>query len=222
MADTTRTGYRDYEFLLSVANGQRSFEKVNIPAGHGILQPGTLLTAANTKAVDGAGAVKVLCHYVDATSAAVPANTVRRDAEVHGELLAWESDTTNDEKLLAAQALAAAGIIALWTQKPASSGAAHHIEFVTYPISGTAGNSLGNVVAHIKDAFGGTVIGSTASVTLAKNTGPGTLSNGGATNAVAGVATWTAVQLSAAGDVTLKATSSGLAQATGAEIAITA
>jgi Bacteriophage lambda head decoration protein D len=220
--EITRTGRRDYEFLLTNSVGFRSYEAATIPSGQGMLQPGTLLTASNTKATDGVGAVKILCQFVDATDKAVSANTVVRDAEVHGELLGWESDTTNDEKLLAAQALAARGIIVSWTTKPASSGAAHHIEFITYPVSGTAGNSLGNVVAHVKDAFGNTVTGSTASVTLAKNTGPGTLTNGGAASAVAGVVTWTAVQLSAAGDVTLKATSSGLAQATGPEIAITA
>jgi signal peptide peptidase SppA len=213
---------RDYEFLLSNSQSFRSFEKATIPSGQGQLQPGTLLTASNTKATDGVGAVKVLCQFVDATDVAVVANTVVRDAEVHGELLGWESDTTADEKLTAAALLDAKGIIVRWTSKPTASGAAHHLEFVTYPTSGTAGASLGNVVAHVKDAFGNTVTSSTASVTLAKNTGPGTLTNGGATSAVAGVATWTAIQLSAAGDVTLKATSAGLTQATGAEIAVTA
>lgn len=220
--DITSTGYANAEFLLSFANSERSFEKITIPAGQGALQPGTLLNANNQATTDGVGAVKVLYNFVDATDEAKAATAVVRDAEVHGELLVWQGDTTADEKLVAAAALAALGIVTRWTTAPVASGAAFRVEFVTYPTAGTAGQSLGNVVAHIKTALGQLVTGSTASVTLAKNTGPGSLTNGGAANAVGGVVTWTAVALSAAGDVTLKATSGGLTQATGPEIAITA
>lgn len=209
-------------FLLSFSNSERSFEKITVPSGQGQLQPGTLLTATNTKAVDGVGAVKILYGFVDATSAAAPANAVVRDAEIFGEQLGWETDTTADEKLIAAVALEAKGLIVRWTNAPVASGAAAYVEFITYPSAGSAGVSLGNVVAHIKTALGALVTGSTASVVLAKNTGPGVLTNGGAVSAVAGVATWTAIQLSAAGDVTLKATSAGLTQATGAQIAVIA
>lgn len=209
-------------FLLSFANSERSFEQITVPSGQGQLQPGTPLTVNNTKATDGVGAVKILYGFVDATDAAAAATAVVRDAEIFGEQLGWETDTTADEKLVAAVALEAKGLIVRWTNKPVASGTAVYVEFVTYPSSGSAGVSLGNVVAYIKTALGALVTGSTASVTLAKNTGPGTLTNGGAVSAVAGVATWTAIQLSAAGDVTLKATSSGLTQATGAQIAIIA
>lgn len=124
MDTITRTGYRDAEFLLSFANSERSFEKVTLPAGQGVLKSGTLLTSANMKAVDGNNAAKVLYATVDTTDDAtadqVDATVVVRDAEVHGELLGWETDTTAQEKLDAAVDLAAAGIgiIVRWTSIP--------------------------------------------------------------------------------------------------------
>ena len=114
-------GVHALEFLLSEANGQRSREQVTIPSGQGALAAGTMLTSANEKAVDGASAVKVLTHAVDATSAAAEASVIARDAEVHGELLGWEDDTTATEKLAAATSLASVGILVRWTTVPDDS-----------------------------------------------------------------------------------------------------
>ncbi|WP_126962538.1 head decoration protein [Xanthomonas arboricola] len=215
-------GVRNAEFLLSESNGQRSRELIVIPAGQGNLVAGTLLKADNTKAADGADAVKVLYGAVDASTEAVKATAIARDAEVHGELLSWASDTTADEKLLAVQSLEQAGISVRWTFVPIKSGAAHHIEFVQVPVGGAAGAPIGPVVAHIKDVFGALVNGSAASVTLTKTAGGGALTGGGAKAAVDGVVTWPNVSFSVAGTFTLTAASAGLTSDVSDEIVITA
>lgn len=214
------TGVRNAAFLLSESNGERSRELIVIPAGQGKLSAGTLLKADNTKAVDGASAVKVLYGAVDATTDAVKGTAVARDAEIHGEQLAWEADTTSDEKLLAAQSLAASGIVIRWTVKPVPSGAAHHLEFIDYPNAAVAGTAAGPVVAQIKDVFGALVNGSSASVTLSKTSGSGTLTGGGAKAAVNGIVTWDAVTFSVAGTFTLTAAANGLTSAVSPEIVV--
>lgn len=67
------------------------------------------------------------------------------------------------------------------------------------------------VTVLVQDAFGNTVTSSTASVTMALTTGPGVLTGGGATAAVAGIATFSGLQfsLAGAGDI-LTASSAGL------------
>ncbi len=224
--EISRAGVRNAEFLLSESNGERSRELILIPAGQGILPAGTLLKADNIKAVDGADAVKVLYGQVDTgeddEGLDVKGTAVARDAEVHGELLGWAGDTTSDEKLLAAISLAESGIVIRWTTKPIASNTAHHLQFVQVPIAGEAGEATGPVVAHINDVFGALVNGSSASVTLAKASGTGTITGGGAKAAVNGVVTWDAVTFSAAGTYTLGVTASGLTSATSDPIEITA
>ncbi|TAA42474.1 head decoration protein [Pseudoxanthomonas winnipegensis] len=223
-------GVRTAAFLLSEANGERSRELITIPGGQGKLSAGTLLNTDNEVAEDFNEAIKVLYGAVDTGDAPEQGETVppvkgvaiNYDAEVHGELLAWPEGTTDDQKLIAANALDAAGIVTRWTEKPVASGAAHHIEFINYPSSATAGAPAGNVVAHVKDVFGALVTGSTASVTLTKATGPGTLSNGGAKAAVDGVVTWQDVSFSAAGTVTLSAVATGLTPAVSDDITVAA
>lgn len=218
----TRTG----EFLLSEAGGERSRELIRLPAGQGMLAAGTLLKADNTVATNGADAVKVLYGPVDTGANAgelpVKGAAIARDAEVFGEKLVWAGGTTDDQKLLAALSLAESGIITRWTQQPIASNAADHLEFVTTPLTGTAGEALSPIVVHVKDIFGALVTGSTVSVTLAKATGTGDLTGGGAKAAVGGVITWDAATLSAAGDYTLKASAADLGEATTETITISA
>jgi len=218
----TRTG----EFLLSEAGGERSRELIRLPAGQGMLSAGTLLKADNTVAANGTDAVKVLYGPIDtgtdSAALAVKGAAIARDAEVFGEKLGWASGVTADQKLLAALSLAESGIITRWTQQPIASNAADHLVFVSVPVTGTAGVALGPVVAHVKDVFGALVTGSTVSATLAKATGTGNLTGGGAKAAVGGVITWDAATLSAAGDYTLKVTASDLDEATTDTITITA
>ncbi|WP_337055040.1 head decoration protein [Pseudoxanthomonas sp. USHLN014] len=223
-------GVRTGAFILSEANGQRSRELIIIPGGQGKLTAGTLLNTDNEVATDFNEAIKVLYDFVDTgeppeqgeTAVAVKGVAINYDAEVHGELLAWPEGTTDDQKLIAANALDAAGIVTRWTEQPVASGDAHHIEFISYPGSATAGVAAGTVVAHVKTVFGGLVTGSTASVTLTKATGPGTLSGGGAKAAVDGVVTWEGVTFSAAGTVTLSAAATGLTSAVSDDITVVA
>lgn len=218
----TRTG----EFLLSEAGGERSRELIRLPAGQGMLSAGTLLKADNTVAANGTDAVKVLYGPIDtgtdSAALAVKGAAIARDAEVFGEKLGWASGVTADQKLLAALSLAESGIITRWTQQPIASNAADHLVFVSVPVTGTAGVALGPVVAHVKDVFGALVTGSTVSATLAKATGTGNLTGGGAKAAVGGVITWDAATLSAAGDYTLKVTATDLGEATTGTITISA
>lgn len=218
----TRTG----EFLLSEANGERSRELIRIPAGQGMLAAGTLLKADNTVATNGASAVKVLYGPVDTGSdaggLAVKGAAVARDAEVFGEKLMWATAVTDDQKLLAAQSLAESGIVTRWTQTPRASNTAHHLAFVSVPVTGSVGEPLAAVVLHIKDVFGALVTGSTVSVTLTKASGTGNLTGGGAKAAVGGVVTWDAAELSAAGDYTLKAAAQDLGDTTTDAITVSA
>ena len=219
-------GARTGEFLLSEAGGERSRELIRIPAGQGVLPAGTLLKSDNTLAANGTGAVKVLYGAVDTgtdnTQLALKGAAIARDAEVFGEKLAWGTGVTDDQKLLAALSLAGAGIVTRWTEQPISSNSADHLAFATTPLTGTAGQPLSAIVAHVKDVFGARVTGSTVSVTLAKATGPGNLTGGGAKAAVGGVITWDNVALSAAGDYTLKVTAAGVDEAISETITIAA
>lgn len=219
-------GPRTGEFLLSEAGGERSRELIRIPAGQGVLRAGTLLKADNTVAATGADAVKVLYGAVDTgtdvADLAVKGAAVARDADVFGEKLVWAPGVTADQKLLAALSLAESGIITRWTEQPIASNAADHLVFVTTPLTGTAGEPLSPIVAHVKDVFGALVTGSAISVTLAKATGAGNLAGGGAKAAVGGVVTWDAATLSAAGDYTLKATAPDLDEAATETITIDA
>jgi len=224
--DISLAGNRTGEFLLSEAGGERSRELIRIPPGQGVLVAGTLLKADNTVAATGADAVKVLYGAVDTgtdeDALAVKGAAIARDAEVFGEKLIWAGGVTADQKLLAALGLAESGIITRWTEQPIASNAADHLVFVDTPLTGTVGEGLSPIVAHVKDVFGALVTGSTISVTLAKATGAGNLAGGGAKAAVAGVITWDAATLSAAGDYTLKVTAAELDEATSETITIAA
>lgn len=114
-------GVRNAEFLLSEAAGERSRGLFNIPSGQGVLVPGTILKADGSACAiaDVANAVAVLYGGVDATSAAQDATAIVRDAEVHGELLAWPVGATDANKLAYADALENKGIIVRWTARPA-------------------------------------------------------------------------------------------------------
>lgn len=90
------------------------------------------------------------------------------------------------------------------------------LAFTTQPGYGTLNQNLSTQPkVSIEDAFGNVRTSDTDSVTLAKNTGPGTLTCSATTvAAVNGVATFAGCQLSLAGSYTLKATSGTLAAAT--------
>jgi hypothetical protein len=117
MATVLTSGKGPLDFVLSEANGKRSRDNVVIPAGNGILQPGTVLAASGANhvpltAAAGAGAVAILGYRVDTTGAgAVRAAAITRDAEVNRHQLVWPAGITAPEQTAAINALAAKGIM---------------------------------------------------------------------------------------------------------------
>jgi hypothetical protein len=94
--------------------------------------------------------------------------------------------------------------------------AATHIGFAQQPTNTVAGAAIAPAVAvEVLDAFGNRVTSSTALVKLAVGIGPSTtISGGGPLSASAGLASFPAATLQAAGNYTLKASSSGFADVT--------
>ena len=94
----------------------------------------------------------------------------------------------------------------------------HHLTFTVQPTSTLSGATIAPPVqVAIVDTFGGIVTGSTAAVTIAIGTNPGggTLSGTTTVNAVNGVATFSNLSISGAGNgYTLVATAAGLGSAT--------
>ena len=99
-----------------------------------------------------------------------------------------------------------------------ATGPAAMLAFTVGPSNGTAGTSLTSVSVTVEDASGNPVTGSTAAITISSSpTGVlGTVT----ANAVAGIATFSALDFTAAGTYALKATSPGLATATSGSISI--
>ena len=111
------------EAVLHEANGSRSRDSITIPAGTGVVEPGTVLGVdpsgnyVPSATVDGEGdgteiAVAMNIHGVDATDADVVVAAITRDAELNGACLVFEASVDTDAKKLAKTAeLAEVGII---------------------------------------------------------------------------------------------------------------
>lgn len=109
------------EAILHEANGSRSRDNITIPAGAGIIEPGTVLGVdSNGKYVpstvavaDGAEtAVAINIHGVDATDTDVAVAAITRDAEINGAYLVFEASVDTDAKKQAKiDELAVVGII---------------------------------------------------------------------------------------------------------------
>jgi hypothetical protein len=103
---------------------------------------------------------------------------------------------------------------------------AAQLAFTGQPTNPDANAPMGPVTVQVQDANGHTVTSSTASVTIAIETGPagGTLSPAASSSltvpAVAGIATFTGLSFTMAGAYTLVATSSGLSSATPASFSV--
>ncbi len=91
-------------------------------------------------------------------------------------------------------------------EKGTSSAHAGSLEFSTQPGDATAGDAFGQQpVVTVKDTNGATLTTFTGIVTMAKASGPGTLSGTLTKAGVAGVATFTNLELDTEGDYTLEA-----------------
>jgi hypothetical protein len=120
MADTplTMDNHRNVEFILSLANWQRSIENGIVKAGQGVLKAGTIVqwdTVAPTKFVKQSGAIAtdgslvtesagVIMYTVDATSVDQPVAYVRRDAELKDYLLIYPPESSAGGEKLATMA----------------------------------------------------------------------------------------------------------------------
>lgn len=106
-------------FILSVANGNRSFKTVTVASGESLaagqvfaLVGGFAVAFDESDSTGGADTVAgVLFDAADATDAAVDANAVVRDAEVNGNELVWPTAIIAGDKTDAIDALAVLGII---------------------------------------------------------------------------------------------------------------
>jgi alpha-tubulin suppressor-like RCC1 family protein len=107
-----------------------------------------------------------------------------------------------------------------------AAGAASQLAFSVQPANATAGVALNpNVVVTVQDAAGNTITTSTATINIAFLANPGGASLNGikSRNAVAGVATFTDISTHiAANGYTLRATATGLSNATSTAFNITA
>jgi len=106
-------------FILSVANGKRSFKNVTVASGEN-MQAGEVYAEVGGYAVpfdtaDSSGGADtvagILFDAVDATAAAVAGVGVVRDAEVNTNELVWPTGISANDKATAVTALGALGII---------------------------------------------------------------------------------------------------------------
>jgi hypothetical protein len=118
--------HRNWEFVLSEANGQRSRENGIVKAGQGMLKAGTVVqfdASAPTKLVaadgihDGNGNLAtavagIIAHDIDATSTDVPVAYIARDAEVKDAFLVYPTESlTGGEKAATIKSLKFLGIV---------------------------------------------------------------------------------------------------------------
>jgi hypothetical protein len=99
--------------------------------------------------------------------------------------------------------------------------AAAQLLFTTQPVTTVAGVTLSNVVVTVEDAFGNVVTSDNSNVTIALASGEGALGNTLTVAAVNGVATFSDLVLTTAGEYTLAATDGSLASATSSGFSIT-
>ncbi len=97
---------------------------------------------------------------------------------------------------------------------------ADHLTLVGVPSTGTPGSPIATFTVEARRADNSVDTNYTANVTITKASGPGTLSGTTTVAAVAGIATFSTLQFSAAGTYTLAASSGSLAGATSGNIVI--
>jgi hypothetical protein len=103
-----------------------------------------------------------------------------------------------------------------------SAAAAAKLAFAAAPAKTTAGKAIAPVNVDIEDAFGNLVTTSTAKITAALASGVGTLKGTLAVTAKAGVATFSNLLLTKAGNYTLKVTGTSLTASTSGSFMVTA
>lgn len=207
---------------------------VTIASGSGELEAGTVLgkiTSSGKYAPHDPGksdgsqtAAAVLFDRVDATAADVEAVVSYAATAVNESELIWDAGISDQQRAAAVAALDARQIVVLSATPAAPVIGGTALEFIPpLPTAGVVDADIGPLQARIVNDEGLVVIGDNSTqVTLAKTTGAGTLTGGGAVTVVNGIATWDEIKLSAAATVVLTASSAGLASAVTDNIVISA
>lgn len=166
----------------------------------------------------------ILYDAVDATDGDVEAVVVYRLASYNPNEVVWPGGISSENKAAAIAALDAKSLAAADADPPQATVGASRLQFASYPSAGAEASDLGAVTVRIENAEGVLMTGATDTVTLAKATGPGTITvTGGATAAaVGGIATFPGISFSADGTYTLTATASGLSSDTSGDIVVAA
>ncbi len=99
--------------------------------------------------------------------------------------------------------------------------AASQMVITTGPGNTVAGQTIADIIAKIEDQYGNVVTTSSANVSIAVNSGGGSLAGTTTVAAVNGVATFSGLSMTLASTKTLNVTSSGLTTATSSSFAIT-
>lgn len=227
LVETTHAG----GFLASEARGTRSRALIIIAMGQ-VLAAGAILgkitssgkyvgydPAANDGSQTPAG---VLWDAIDATDADTKGVAIVRDAEINSSEVVWKAGLTDAQKATGLTKLIDLGILDRYSGQPHIVIGATKLSFDEQPVGGIKATDLGPVTVRIENDDGTLIDGDNATVvTLAIDTGAGVLTGGGDAIAANGVVTWPEIQLSIAGDVTLKATKAGLGTAHSSEIVVT-
>ncbi|GEM_PF-1910228 len=101
-------------------------------------------------------------------------------------------------------------------------GAADHLAFVGFPLTGGTNNNLTTFTVEARRSDNSVDVNYTGNITLSIASGPGVISGTLVKAAVAGIATFTNIKLDLVGNYTLDASASGLTSATSSTIAISA
>lgn len=207
---------------------------VTLSSGQGALEAGTVLgkvtssgeyVKLNPSADTGAQvAAAILFDAITVGDVDVQAVVSAWGTGVNESELIWPDGINNTQKANAVAALAAQSIVVLSATPPAPTIGGTQLVFVApMPTAGEVDEDIGPIQVRVENAEGLLVSGdNTTSVALAKTSGPGTLTTTTPVTVVNGIATFTSVELSAAGTVVLTASAAGLTSAVSGNIVISA
>ena len=224
-------------FIVSEPDINLSRRIVTIAAAAGALLAGTVLGKYSSggdsgkydQLTPGASnglqtADAILFDAVDATDGDVEAVVIYRLASYNPNEVVWPAGISPENRATAIAALDAKSLAAADADPALATVGASRLQFDTVPAGGEEATDLGAVTVRIENAEGVLMTGATNVVTLAKATGPGTLTVTGGTTAAAvgGIATFPGISFNADGTYTLTASASGLDSDTSGDIVVTA
>lgn len=223
-------------FIVSEPDINLSRRIVTIAAAAGALVAGTVLgkftsggsSGKYSHLTPGASnglqtADAILFDAVDATDGDVQAVVVYRLASFNPNEVVWPSGISSENRAAAIAALDAKSLAAADSDPSLATVGASRLQFATVPAGGVEATDIGAVTVRIENDEGVLMTGATNTVTLAKATGPGTITvtGGASAAAVGGIATFPGISFSADGTYTLTATADDLDSDTSGNIVVT-